>query len=332
MKVTFWGTGGSVPISNPKRVVFGGNTTCVRIESKCLPKDMALVVDAGTGFVPLSSALLKEGVRDLNIIFTHYHHDHTQGLLLGGTTFVPFVKNTLWGPVERGVGTKQVFESLMQPPYFPISFSHRAVGSHFGFKDFSDPNSEALVVHPIGGMKRVKAAALEKVEKNGQMIAFGDEKFGVAECLIIRMIKSNHPEFTISYRFEERPTGKVFVFLTDHENTDGLPTSLRGHLKEADLLVMDCQYKRAIYDERTAGFGHGTADYCVRVALAVCAGKLGLVHHDPSSTDDDILAVLKEGEDALVLAASGGAPGATASKGGNSNIVAIKDYDSFDLV
>lgn len=325
------GTGGSVPISNPNRSKFGGNTTCVRIESDCLPKASALVVDAGTGFVPLAPILIKEGIRDLHLLFTHYHHDHTQGLLLAGTTFFPAVKNTLWGPVEKGVGAKQVITTLMQPPYFPINFTHRLVASHFDFRDFSDPNSEVLVVHPQGGMKRLSASALEKAEKDGKMLSFGEEKFSIDEALVIRMIKSNHPEFTISYRFEERPTGKVFVFLTDHENTDGLPMSLKGHLRDADLLVMDCQYKRSTYDEKTAGFGHGTADYCVRVALTVGAKRLGLVHHDPSSTDSDILAILKEGEDSLVRSVTGASTGTVSNGGGQSYIVAIADYESFSI-
>jgi len=331
MKLSFYGTGGSVPISGPQRSKYGGNTTCVRVESDCLPKDMALVIDAGTGFVPLASALVKEGVKDLNVIFTHYHHDHTQGLLLGATTFVKSVENTLWGPVEHGIGTRQVFTILMQSPFFPIDLKDRRVGSHLEFRDYGDPIAEVLVVHPHGGMKKFSASDLERAENEHKMLSFGDGKFDVRETLVIRMIKSHHPEYTISYRFEERPTGKIFVFATDHENTDGLPQDLLAHLNGADLLVMDCQYKRAKYDSMTAGFGHGTADYCVRVALKAGAKKLGLVHHDPSSTDDDILAILQEAEGAYVLAFAGGNKEASLGNGGQSFIVAIADYQWFTL-
>lgn len=318
--MTFMGTGGSIPVSNSSRCTYGGNTTCVRVESGCLPEGSALVIDAGTGIVPLAKTLLEEGVRNLNVLFTHYHHDHTQGLLLAATTFVASVQNTLWGASERGIGPAEVYRTLMAPPLFPISFNHRLVGSHFVFRKFDNPGSEVIAVHPQGGFKRFTARELERAENDGQMLTFGSSKYAIKEMLIIRMIKSNHPEFTISYRFEERPTGKVFVFLTDHENTDGVSGELKGHLKGADLLVMDSQYDRERYDRATAGFGHGTADYCVRIAILVGAKRLGLTHHDPMSTDKDIDAIFAEATAALeTLTPAGSLP--------TIEVQALRDYD-----
>ncbi|GBE16765.1 hypothetical protein BMS3Abin15_00588 [bacterium BMS3Abin15] len=78
MKVKLYGTRGSVPVANSKSVQFGGNTTCVRVMSDCIPESMALIIDAGTGFVPLSNDILQEGgIEETLILFTHYHHDHT---------------------------------------------------------------------------------------------------------------------------------------------------------------------------------------------------------------------------------------------------------------
>ncbi len=329
MKISFMGTGGSIPVSNPKRVKFGGNTTCVRFESECLPKGSALVIDAGSGFKPLAGTLIKEKVTDLHIIFTHWHHDHTQGFLLAGTTYYEAVKNTVWGPVEHGYGGRKVFETLMQSPFFPIDFKHRQVASHISFRDLGNTSSEVLVVHPTGGMKCFSASDLQRAETNGKMLTFRNDKFAVQECLVIRMMKTYHPESTICYRFEERPTGKVFVFLTDHENTSALPASLRTHLKEADLLVMDCQYKLKTYREKTAGYGHATADYCVEVALAVGAKKLGLTHHDPDSTDDDIEAIVQEGVEHLIRRITGGTEGIMSP--GQDFVSALHDYQVIEL-
>ncbi|MBU2258088.1 MAG: hypothetical protein KJ926_03090, partial [Candidatus Omnitrophica bacterium] len=75
-----------------------------------------------------------------------------------------------------------------------------------------------------------------------KQLTFGKRHFPVNECLIIKMLKAEHPEYTVSYRFEEMPTEKVFVFLTDHENTDGFPAKLLGHIKGADLIIQDCQF------------------------------------------------------------------------------------------
>jgi len=110
------------------------------------------------------------------------------------------------------------------------------------------------------------------------------------------MLYTDHPENTISFRFEERPTGKVFVFLTDEENRDGLPLDLRRHVSGANLLIQDAQYDREKYDTRTAGFGHGTPDYVIRLAKMCGVTRVGLTHHDPLSTDADIQSILAEAQ------------------------------------
>lgn len=294
MKVTLYGTRGSTPVAGPQFAKYGGNTTCLRIESDCLPPETALVVDAGTGIVPLSGALLKIGIRQVWLLFTHYHHDHTQGLLLAPITFIKGIKVNVYGLVDNGQSVQNVLKTLMQPPFFPVDFAE--VGSHFFCEAIQSVNAMILVIHPKGGLRLMWLDQFERLINDGQQIYFteqarGERAYDVGECLVIKMHRSNHPERTVSYRFEERPTGKIFCFLTDHENTDALPASLRGHLKEADLLIQDSQYSRQVYEARTAGFGHGTPDYCVKVAVAVGAKRLGLTHHDPSSSDEAVDAI-----------------------------------------
>lgn len=92
MKIKFFGTRGSIPISGKKSARHGGNTTCVEVDSACLPKGTALIIDAGSGFVPASAELLKEGVKEVVTLLTHYHHDHTGGLLLSPLTFIKSIK------------------------------------------------------------------------------------------------------------------------------------------------------------------------------------------------------------------------------------------------
>jgi phosphoribosyl 1,2-cyclic phosphodiesterase len=293
MKLKICGSRGSIPISNSKSVAVGGNTTSIRVFSECLPKGSILSIDAGSGFVPLSFDVLKEGgAKEMTVLFTHYHHDHTQGLLLSPLTFIKNIKMRLCGPAEDSNGPRKMMEDMMRSPYFPVDF--KEVASHFSFKDFVYPRTLVGLFHSIGGFKVMHLDEFERMISEGRNIPIGKGKYPVDECLVIRMYKSNHPERTISYRLEERPTGKTFVILTDHENEDGLPTGLKNHLSNADLIIMDSQYSRGVYDTKTAGFGHGTPDYCVRVAEAVGAKKLGLTHHDPNSTDADVEAIFKE--------------------------------------
>jgi ribonuclease BN (tRNA processing enzyme) len=295
MKLKFYGTRGSIPIANPESVRFGGNTTCVQIMSDCLPKGSILVIDAGSGFVPLTNdALQTGGVNDVTVLFTHYHHDHTQGLLLSNFMFMKGMKLVLCGPVEMGIGPKEMLQHIMQPPYFPVH--SKEVASHIAYKGFEFPKTLVVLVHPQGGYKVMDVDEYERLVKTDQHLPIGKGKYPVAECLVIMMYKANHPEQTISYRFDEKPTGKVFVFMTDHQNEDGISLMMRAHIRSANLIVMDSQYSRHMYDASTAGFGHGTPDYCVKVAEEMKVGRLGLTHHNPGSTDKDIEAILEEGE------------------------------------
>lgn len=82
MRIHMAGTRGSGPVSGAQSIWHGGNTTCVRVESECLPSDHWLAIDAGTGSIPLSWDFLKHGGKALTVLQTHFHHDHTQGLLI----------------------------------------------------------------------------------------------------------------------------------------------------------------------------------------------------------------------------------------------------------
>lgn len=302
MRVKFWGTRGSVPVASESQMTYGGNTTAVQIESECLPETHRLVIDAGSGFVPFSASVMR-GSTPLNelvlhLFLTHYHHDHTQGLLLSPLTFILGIDLRLYGPVELGVGPRETMQAIMRPPLFPVEYTK--VASHFRFQKFDVPNTFVLVFHPRGGVKVMRVDNFtRKVEDNGHLPVGKGGSYPISECLVVKMLKSNHPERTISYRFEEGPTGKVFVFLTDHENQPGIPAELRTHVTGADLLVLDGQYNQGKYDLQTCGFGHGTGKYCAWLAHECRAKRLGLTHHDPFSTDEMVEAILAEARDRL---------------------------------
>lgn len=294
MIVTTYGTRGSVPVAGSNYVKYGGNTTCVRVDSPCIPQNTWLVIDAGTGIIPLARSGMKANVQEVRLLFTHYHHDHTQGLLLTPWTYMKSIQLYLYGPEEHGIGPKQMLDHVMRPPFHPVSLPQ--FSSHMKFKGIQHPAEMAFIIHAQGGFLLCPVHELETAENgsHSQVLFPGKAKYSLNECLIIRMYRSNHPERTISYRFEERPTRKVFVLLTDHENMDSTPQALKAHLTDVDLLVMDSQYSRKQYEESTAGFGHGTPDFCVGVADEVGAKTLGLTHHDPFSSDESVDAILQE--------------------------------------
>ena len=317
MQVITYGTRGSLPVAGSDAVRFGGNTTCLRIISGCIPDQTALVIDAGTGFLPMSQRALETGISKFLIFHTHYHHDHTQGILIAPPIYIKAIPIEIYGPVQNSIGPRQVYERIMEPPLHPISL--KEVGSHVNFRQLIHPCGKVILIHPEGGVKTIDLEQFERIDRMGKQIFFREHKsFSEDECLVIRMLYTDHPENTICYRFEERPTGKVFVFLTDEENRDGLSTALKQHVSGADLLIQDAQYDREKYDTRTAGFGHGTPDYVVRLAKICGVKMVGLTHHDPMSSDADIEAILAEGQ-------------ARINDGDDIELFACKDSDRLEV-
>jgi len=314
MKIKFYGTRGSIPISNKESVRYGGNTTCVRIYDPCIPNNMALVIDSGSGFVPMAKDILKEGNKEqVLILYTHYHSDHTVGLFLSPITFIKNFNITLLGPLENNRGAKEMMENMMISPYFPVDV--REVKSHFTYKGIKTPNARILVIHKEG-YTVVDLDHFDVLLKHHEYISIGRGKFPIEECLVVRMLKTNHPEKTLSYSIKNMKTGNKFVFMTDHENCDGISKNMLDHIKNADLLVMDCQYSRHKYDNGFTGFGHATPDYCVRVAESGNVKKLGLTHHDPDSKDSDIEGIWFEANKCVK---------------NKLDIIACEDYQEFEL-
>lgn len=282
MEIQMYGTRGSTPGQPRGSEFFGGNTTCLRVKSDCIPPGYAFAVDAGSGFVQLSNDALKEGLLKIALIFTHYHHDHTQGLFLAPHTFMA-QEVKIWGPREHGIGPNEVLSTLMRSPYFPVDFPK--VRHRFDLHPMDEIGTKVLVIHPVGGFHLLPIDRYRQAEASGQQLPLQKGRFAIEECLVVFMYKTTHPEQTISYRFDEKPTGRVFVFLTDHEKTAAYPVDMLNHLKNAHLLVQDGQYSEAVYNASTAGFGHATPEYCVETMIAAGIPRMGITHHDPNATD-----------------------------------------------
>lgn len=295
MRWISWGTRGSLPVAGRRHALHGGSTTCLEVKSDCLPSDMALVVDAGTGFLPFALALDKQ-VKRMLLLQTHYHLDHTFGFLIAPPVYNPGLKITIAGPSEHGKGPEEVYGEIMRPPHAPVPFE--SVKGHIEFLRIEHPTERVMVVHPLGGVTQVKASLFQKRDAAKGQISFGKKgSYDISECLVIRMMRSQHPENTFTFRFEERPTGKIGVFLTDDEARRSIPGAMKQFVSGAHVLLQDCQYFESEYDGGKAGFGHGTPEYCVNLATAGGVRRLYLTHHDPSHGDDDLERLLSEAAD-----------------------------------
>jgi len=154
------------------------------------------------------------------------------------------------------------------------------------FKPLPDFDVSVIVCHPEGGLCVFKRDRFVTLLNGKKQLPINGKNFELKECLVIEMQPTNHGDSKcISYRFTEKPTGKVFVLCTDHEDEVGIPQDFRKHLSGADLLIMDAQYDQKRYVTQTTRYGHGTPHGVIKQGLVAGVKKLGITHHDPRSTD-----------------------------------------------
>src|SRR5205823_3641748 len=76
MRITIWGVRGSLASPGADTARYGGNTACVEVRGA---GGGVLVLDAGTGIRRLGASL-PAGLRRVDVLLTHLHMDHIQGL------------------------------------------------------------------------------------------------------------------------------------------------------------------------------------------------------------------------------------------------------------
>ena len=274
LRIKFWGVRGSHPAPGAGTVKYGGNTSCVEINAG----GHTIILDAGTGIIPLGRELAKHAVQEkhpleLMLLFSHLHHDHTQGFPFFTPAYFPNTRLHVFGPGGTSETLKQVLERNQAAETFPLSL-----------RDMS------------------AAKTIESVHES-QVIVWDEEKVWAAEsgsslnpnAVVVRIHKSHaHPGGVYVYRITWR--GKSVVYATDTEGYVGMDRKLVTFARDADVLIHDAQYSEEHYRGRlvgfpsTQGFGHSTATMAAEVAAAVETGGLILFHHDPSYTDDLVAA------------------------------------------
>lgn len=258
MKVTFWGTRGSIAKAGPSTVRYGGNTSCVEMRTD---SGALIVIDCGTGAHGLGHDLLARSdgeAIDGHLLISHTHWDHIQGLPFFAPLFQPGSTWHVYGPRGLGVSVSETLAGQMEHNYFPISLEQLAAQVHY---------------HDL-------------VEGTFEI-----------EDVVITTQYLNHPALTLGYRLEADNSTVVYAADHEPHRPrlayGGDITSSRhdrahlDFLRGADLLIHDAQYLSTEYEART-GWGHSTVEYVVDLAHQGDVARVALYHHDPSRTDDDM--------------------------------------------
>jgi phosphoribosyl 1,2-cyclic phosphodiesterase len=271
-KLSFWGVRGSTPTVDPATWRYGGNTPCVELIA---PDGTQFILDCGTGLRALGSRWgAAEGgpPASTHIFVTHYHWDHIQGLPFFSPLYDEKNEFQFYSFRSRFLGPdslRQVFETQMALPYFPVDFS--AMNAKRKFREVDGGESFAI------GTNKVTARWL------------------------------NHPQGCLGFRIET-PAGTV-VYATDNEpGVPALDKSLRELAEGADIFINDAQFSPEQLASVKKGWGHSSWRDGVNAARDAGAKTLVLFHHDPDSTDrvvDDLLRQARDEFDSVFAASEG---------------------------
>jgi phosphoribosyl 1,2-cyclic phosphodiesterase len=257
--VTFWGTRGSIPTPGAHTARYGGNTPCVAVSGQ---PGQLVILDAGSGIRPLGRALARaaDAPMQLDILLSHTHWDHIQGL--------PFFQplNTrgnsvrIYGAPQAGVSLERILDRQMDPVVFPVPL--KALAADLTITEVGSGSFE------IDGF-RVEAFRLR------------------------------HPGTTLGYKLVPVAGGRSIAYVTDNELGSGgsydVEADWRNHLVRflsgVDTLIHDGMYSEAMIESR-AGWGHSTPEQAVGLARDAGCRRLVLFHHEPEHDDATIDALL----------------------------------------
>ncbi len=122
---TVLGSRGSVPVSGKKFSRYGGATSCVVIRTG----EGAVILDAGTGILSLSSCLGK--LQHIPVFLSHCHVDHILGLPLCSEIFDPANRFTIYGASRSGKDIASQVSALLSPPLWPVGVHELPAGITF---------------------------------------------------------------------------------------------------------------------------------------------------------------------------------------------------------
>ncbi len=250
MHARFWGVRGSIAVPRSSSLRYGGNTSCVEVT---LSDGSELILDAGTGVRDLGAARNADGPA-VQVLLTHLHLDHIQGLLFFAPLFEPANEVMVYGPPSPGPTLEERLARYLSDPLSPVEL--RELPARVAFA--ACPYQEWQV-----GPARVRA----------EIVA--------------------HRGVTLGYRITENDSSLCYLpdhepalgcSLADAE--PGWISGI-GLAQDASVLIHDGQYADEEYPGH-AGWGHSSISDAVTFAHRANAQRLILFHHDPTHDDTQL--------------------------------------------
>jgi phosphoribosyl 1,2-cyclic phosphodiesterase len=256
MKITFYGVRGSIPSPGPDTSRYGGNTSCVHIETA---SGQDLVLDAGTGIRGLGKRLIEKD-DTINILLSHSHWDHIQGY--------PFFM-----PIYQQDRPIHVYTSATGAHGQICTLFDQIDGATFPVKATELPSQSECVTENVEIELARQNICVKRMPINhpGGGYAYRIEEDGTS-CAYITDNELEPPEM-VSTTY-----GEWVEFCSG-----------------VDVLIHDAQYLESDMPHKH-GWGHSLVSQVRQLAVDAEVGCLVMFHHDPDRTDTEIDFIQKDSE------------------------------------
>ena len=256
MNVIFWGTRGSLAAPGRDTLLFGGNTSCVQVMGE---EGTMLVLDGGTGIREMSRTLPKS-LRRIDVLLTHLHMDHIQGLGFFAALYRPDLEVHIWGPASPTLDLRSRLMRYLSPPLFPVRL--RDLPCQLYIHNSSDMSAQIGEFHVTSRQICHPGPTVGyRIESNGQSLA---------------------------YMPDHEPALGAVRFLADRDWISGMSVA-----QGVDVLIHDSQYTDEEYRARL-GWGHSSMKQAMEFARIAEAKCLVPFHYDPTHKDGELQEMLNQ--------------------------------------
>lgn len=256
MNIKLWGTRGSLSCSGSDVARYGGNTACVQVTGH---DDTLLILDAGTGIRRLGYEVHNKFKR-INILLTHMHLDHIQGLGFFTPLFDADKEVHIYGPASTNRHFQRLLTRYLSPPLFPVFLRELPCDLHLHAVPFSE--------FQIGQFQIFSQPVCHPGLTLGYNITSSSGK--------------------LTYLPDHEPAIGVKDFPQQADWTSGYDLA-----KGVDILIHDAQYTDEEYLERI-GWGHSSIKQAIEFSKLAQVKMFVPFHHDPSHSDDELDLLFKK--------------------------------------
>ena len=289
MKIQIWGARGSIPTP---------------ISARELREKMITVLEGAKGIDLDDPMAVRAYVDNL--------HALVAGTAGGDTACVEIQANGQTIILDAGSGIRALGQALMAGPcgrgegVIHLFFSHTHWDHIQGLPFFIPayvPGNRIIIygIHPVqvALAEQTKPAtfpiALDDLSASLEFVPLKERERLTLGDIHITNMRLYHPGDAYAYRFEHQ--GIAFVYATDVECKDVGNESLQPYVNffsGADALIFDSQFTLRESTLAKADWGHSSALIGAEIARRAKVKRLILFHHDPTTTDAELLKILEE--------------------------------------